>query len=112
GWEGKSGYRAMEFARKMEDAGVATIIYTDISRDGMMSGPNLDAMRAMVDAVGCAVIASGGVACLADVIALAETGAAGVISGKALYEGRLNLAEAQARLDELAGMEERCLQKE
>ncbi|MFO7611737.1 MAG: 1-(5-phosphoribosyl)-5-[(5-phosphoribosylamino)methylideneamino]imidazole-4-carboxamide isomerase [Clostridia bacterium] len=112
GWESKSGYKAVEFAMEMENAGVGTIIYTDISRDGMMSGPNLDAMHAMVDAIGCAVIASGGVACLEDVIALAGTGVAGVISGKALYEGRLNLFEAQKKLDELTKTEERCLQKE
>lgn len=94
GWEQKSGVEAIGLARDMQDMGVETIIYTDISRDGMLSGPNIQAMQKMARSVGCEVIASGGVKDMEDLKALSKTGVAGVIVGKALYEGRLDLEEA------------------
>jgi phosphoribosylformimino-5-aminoimidazole carboxamide ribotide isomerase len=74
------------------------VIYTDISRDGMLSGPNLSALREVVEASPFPVIASGGISCLEDILAIGALGARveGVIVGKALYEGRLQLREALA----------------
>lgn len=94
GWEVKSEFGAIEFARKMQDLGVKHIIYTDISCDGMLSGPNLKAMEEMARALEIEVIASGGVSCLQDVKDLKNTGVSGVIIGKALYTGNLSLKEA------------------
>ncbi|NLH96449.1 MAG: 1-(5-phosphoribosyl)-5-[(5-phosphoribosylamino)methylideneamino]imidazole-4-carboxamide isomerase [Clostridiaceae bacterium] len=94
GWTRTSGFTAAEFARKMEGLGATVIIYTDISRDGMLKGPNLRAMEEMVGAVGIEVIASGGVTNLEDIINLKDIGIAGAIVGKALYTGTLDLEEA------------------
>lgn len=94
GWEKTSDFTAVEFAKKMESIGAKTIVYTDISRDGMLSGPNLKAMEEMVKAVGIDVIASGGVGRIDDIRNLKNTGVSGVIIGKALYTGDVNLAEA------------------
>jgi len=94
GWEKTSNYSAIDFAKKMEDMGAKTIIYTDISRDGMLAGPNLKAMEEMARSVGIEVIASGGVGSLQDIINLKSTGVAGVIVGKALYTGDINLVQA------------------
>jgi len=96
GWAKTSNFTAIEFAKKMRDLGAKTIIYTDISRDGMLSGPNLKAMEEMAETVGTSVdvIASGGVSCIDDIRNLKNTGVAGVIVGKALYAGSLDLAEA------------------
>ena len=90
----------LDLARRFEDAGVAAIVYTDIERDGAMQGPNVAATAALANAVAIPVIASGGVSSLADLHALKQSGAPldGVISGRALYEGRLDLAEAVAYL--------------
>jgi phosphoribosylformimino-5-aminoimidazole carboxamide ribotide isomerase len=79
----------------MERRGVRTIVHTDIARDGMLTGPNVTAMQRMAEAVpGVAVIASGGVGALGDVLDLAETGTVGVIVGKAIYTGHVDLREA------------------
>jgi len=94
GWEKTSDLAAVDFAKRMEDMGAKTIIYTDISRDGMLAGPNLKAMEEMAGAVGIDVIASGGVGSLKDIIDLKNTGVAGVIVGKALYTGGIDLAQA------------------
>jgi phosphoribosylformimino-5-aminoimidazole carboxamide ribotide isomerase len=97
GWAETSELSALEIARRFEDAGVAAIVYTDISRDGLLRGLNLDATIALADAVSIPVIASGGLASLADVTLLLEPRAqklAGAIAGRALYDGRLNAAEA------------------
>ena len=100
GWAEKTGTLAVDLARRFEDAGVAAIIYTDIDRDGALEGPNVAATVALADAVLVPVIASGGIASMDDLRALKESGAAldGAISGRALYEGRLDLAEAIAYL--------------
>ena len=87
---------ATELAQSFEDAGVAAIIYTDIHRDGAMQGPNVAATEALARAVTIPVIASGGVSSLADLKALRDCGAPlnGAISGRALYEGALDLRAA------------------
>jgi len=94
GWEKISDYKAINFAKAMEDLGAQTIIYTDISRDGMLTGPNFKAMEEMAGAVKIDVIASGGVSSISDVKRLKETGVSGVIIGKALYTGDVSLKEA------------------
>ncbi|EPR13930.1 1-(5-phosphoribosyl)-5-[(5-phosphoribosylamino)methylideneamino]imidazole-4-carboxamide isomerase [Ruminiclostridium papyrosolvens] len=94
GWEKTSDFTAVEFAREIESLGTKTIIYTDISRDGMLKGPNLQAMKEMANSVALNVIASGGVSKLTDIVDLKQTGVSGVIVGKALYTGNVNLKEA------------------
>lgn len=96
GWAKTSEFTAIGFAKKMEELGASTIIYTDISRDGMLNGPNLKAMEEMVKAVGINVIASGGVTSLKDITDLKNIGVSGVIVGKALYTGDIDLKEAIA----------------
>jgi phosphoribosylformimino-5-aminoimidazole carboxamide ribotide isomerase len=78
----------------MVDIGVRNIIYTDIARDGMLSGPNLEAMQEMAENVDANIIASGGVSNIGDIIDLKTTGVQGVIVGKALYTGNVDLVEA------------------
>lgn len=95
GWATETDVMATDLARSFEDAGVAAIIYTDIDRDGAMEGPNVEATAELGRAVSIPVIASGGVSRLSDLIALRDTGViAGAISGRALYDGALDLAEA------------------
>jgi phosphoribosylformimino-5-aminoimidazole carboxamide ribotide isomerase len=101
GWASTSELSALDIARRFEDAGVAAIIYTDVSRDGMLKGLNLDATIALADAVSIPVIASGGLASIDDVRGLLEPRAKkleGAIAGRALYDGRLDAAEALALL--------------
>lgn len=98
GWVDTTDLDALVFASRMEQLGVATIIYTDIGTDGMMTGPNLGAQEAMLQAVKCQIIASGGVSQRTDVVALAElarrySNLNGVIVGKAIYEQRVDLAD-------------------
>ena len=97
GWAEISQLTALEIARRFEDAGVAAIIYTDIARDGLLKGLNLDATIALAETVSIPVIASGGLASLDDIKALLSPRArklAGAIAGRALYDGRLDVAEA------------------
>ena len=95
GWATETDVDATDLARSCEDAGVAAIIYTDINRDGAMGGPNIPATEALARAVSIPVIASGGVASLGDLQALKATGAiAGAISGRALYDGAIDLGAA------------------
>jgi phosphoribosylformimino-5-aminoimidazole carboxamide ribotide isomerase len=97
GWAKTSELSALEIARRFEDAGVAAIIYTDIARDGMLQGLNIEATIALADAVSIPVIASGGLASLDDVRALLAPRAQklrGAIVGRALYDGRLDSAAA------------------
>jgi len=99
GWAETSEITALDIARRFEDAGVAAIIYTDIARDGLLKGLNLDATIALAEAVSIPVIASGGLASLDDVEALMAPRArklAGAIAGRALYDGRLDAAAALA----------------
>ena len=102
GWAEVSDLDACQLARRFEEDGVSAIIYTDISRDGMMEGVNVEATRKMADASAIPVIASGGVTNLDDIKALVEAGhpnIVGAITGRAIYEGTLDLAEAQAWVD-------------
>jgi phosphoribosylformimino-5-aminoimidazole carboxamide ribotide isomerase len=97
GWAESSELSALEIARRFEDAGVAAIVYTDVNRDGMLKGLNLDATIALAEAVSLPVIASGGLASIEDIKALLEPRARkleGAIAGRALYDGRLDAAEA------------------
>lgn len=100
GWAEATSVVATDLAKSFEDAGVAAIIYTDINRDGAMQGPNIDATAALARAVSIPVIASGGVSSLEDLIALRDCGAKldGAISGRALYDGALDLKQALAAL--------------
>ncbi|MFV1968423.1 MAG: 1-(5-phosphoribosyl)-5-[(5-phosphoribosylamino)methylideneamino]imidazole-4-carboxamide isomerase [Pirellulaceae bacterium] len=94
GWLEVSHVPATELARSFCDEPVAAIIYTDIAKDGMLSGPNLEAMAEMNKAVECPVIASGGITTADDVRQLAQMGVAGCIVGRSLYEGTLRLPDA------------------
>ena len=105
GWSKLSRHDVVELAKKYESFGVESIIYTDIGRDGMMGGVNVEATVKLARAVKVPVIASGGVHNIKDVEALCEVqseGIEGVICGRSIYEGTLNLEEAQARADELS----------
>lgn len=96
GWAETTDISALDLARRFEDAGVAAIIYTDIARDGAMQGPNVDATAALANAVSIPVIASGGVSSMNDLRVLKSCGAPldGAISGRAIYDGSLDVAEA------------------
>jgi phosphoribosylformimino-5-aminoimidazole carboxamide ribotide isomerase len=97
GWAETSDITAVELALRFEDAGAAAIIYTDIDRDGILAGPNVEATAALAERLSTPVIASGGVSSLDDLKALkahAASGIAGVISGRALYDGRIDLKAA------------------
>ncbi len=99
GWADVTEKKATEMAREMEGFGVEAIIYTDIARDGMMQGPNLEATRALAESISIPVIASGGVSSLKDIenlMAIEESGVVGAITGKAIYSGALDLREAVA----------------
>lgn len=99
GWAEETDLLVTDLAHRFEDAGVAAIIYTDINRDGAMVGPNLRATEMLARATAIPVIASGGVSSLDDLIGLRETGViAGAISGRALYDGALDLRAALAAL--------------
>ncbi|MGB1457877.1 MAG: 1-(5-phosphoribosyl)-5-[(5-phosphoribosylamino)methylideneamino]imidazole-4-carboxamide isomerase [Spongiibacter marinus] len=102
GWAEVSDIQATELAKRYEQDGVSSIVYTDIARDGMMQGVNIDATVAMAQASGLKVIASGGVTNMDDIRALkavADAGILGAITGRAIYEGELDLAEAQRYCD-------------
>ncbi len=97
GWTQTTRIEAMELAKEFEDCGVAAINFTDIHRDGMQTGPNLDATLRLAEAVSIPVVASGGVSSIEDIknlLPLETAGVAGVIIGKALYSGKLDLKEA------------------
>jgi len=94
GWVTVTGQKATELAKKLEGAGVACIIYTDISRDGMLTGPNVAATREMAESVNIPVVASGGISSLKDIESYRGVPLEGIIVGKALYSGNLDLTEA------------------
>jgi len=107
GWSKLTGHDVVDLAKKFEDYGVEAVIYTDIGRDGMLTGVNLDATLKLAQALRIPVIASGGVADREDVRKLCELEAEGImgaITGRAIYEGTLNFAEAQALADKWSGV--------
>ena len=91
GWTTGSGVSAVDFALTMKSIGAETIIFTDISRDGMLTGPAFDSTKEMVDRTGLDIIASGGIGSDDDIMYIKDSGCAGVIVGKAIYEGRVDL---------------------
>lgn len=108
GWSKLSGHEVIDLARKFEDYGCESIVYTDIGRDGMLAGVNIEATVKLAQAVTIPIIASGGLHNLADVEALCAVeheGVEGVICGRSIYEGTLDLRLAQDRADELAAAE-------
>ena len=96
GWVETSTLTAVELALRMRDMGVKDVIYTDVSRDGMMQGPNVEATRRLIEQTGMDIIGSGGVSCLTDLGNLKAAGCAGAILGRAMYEGAFTLEEALA----------------
>lgn len=94
GWEKISNYQAVSLALEMKQYGVKTIVYTDISKDGMLQGPNITHTKEMVEATGLNIIASGGISSLKDLEMLQEINVYGAIMGKALYENRIELRKA------------------
>lgn len=94
GWVMSAGVTAVELALRMRELGVTTIVYTDVSRDGMMQGPNVTATKALLDATGMEIIGSGGVSVIDDLLRFREAGCAGAILGKSLYEKAFTLADA------------------
>ena len=106
GWSKMTGHDVVDLARKYEDYGVEGIIYTDIGRDGMLTGVNVEATVKLARALRIPVIASGGIASMADIDALCAVEREGIeaaITGRAIYQGTLDFAAAQARADELGG---------
>ena len=106
GWSKLSGHEVVDLAKKFEDYGVEGVIYTDIGRDGMLSGVNIDATVKLAQALSVPVIASGGLSNLQDIerlCAVESEGVAGVICGRAIYTGDLDFAAGQKRADELNG---------
>lgn len=105
GWSKMTGHDVIDLARKYEDYGVEAIVYTDIGRDGMLGGVNIEATVKLARSMRIPVIASGGITNLSDIDALCEVedeGIMGAITGRAIYEGTLDFAAAQARADELS----------
>jgi len=106
GWSKLTGHEVIDLGKKFEDYGVESIIYTDIGRDGMLSGINIDATVKLAQALSIPVIASGGLSNMADIEKLCEVedeGVEGVICGRAIYSGDLDFEKAQERADELNG---------
>ncbi|MEI8200689.1 MAG: 1-(5-phosphoribosyl)-5-[(5-phosphoribosylamino)methylideneamino]imidazole-4-carboxamide isomerase [Eubacteriales bacterium] len=92
GWTSGSGINVIDFAKMMKEIGARTVIYTDIARDGMLSGPATESTRELVDATGLSVIASGGIGSEEDITLIQTSGCSGVIVGKAIYEGKVRLS--------------------
>ncbi len=104
GWAEMTPYRVEDLARRFEDDGVTAIVYTDIGRDGMLTGPNVEATRALAEAIRIPIIASGGITTIDDIRTLAEIAGSGItaaITGRAIYEGTLDFAEGQRLADRL-----------
>jgi len=105
GWSKMSGHDVIDLAKKYQDDGVDAIVYTDIGRDGMLTGVNVEATKRLADSISIPVIASGGITDLQDIRKLcevADSGIIGAITGRAIYEGTLDFAEAQKLADELS----------
>lgn len=106
GWAEITEHRVADLSKRFEDDGVAAIVYTDIGRDGMLNGPNIEATRTLAELIRIPVVASGGITNIGDIRALAEvadSGIMGAITGRAIYEGTLDFAEGQRLADEMAG---------
>ncbi len=106
GWAEVTDQEVTELARRFEDDGVSAIVYTDIGRDGMMTGPNVEATTALANAISIPVVASGGITNIGDIEALCKadtTNITAAITGRAIYEGTLDFAEGQRLADELTG---------
>lgn len=104
GWAKLTDHHVVDLAKRFENDGVQAIIYTDIARDGMMQGVNLEATKALAESVDIPIIASGGVTNMQDLIELQKieaSGISGVITGRAIYEGTLDFAQGQAYLDSM-----------
>ena len=105
GWAEITEHRVADLSKRFEDDGVAAIVYTDIGRDGMLNGPNIEATRALAELIRIPVVASGGITNIGDIRALAEvadSGIMGAITGRAIYEGTLDFAAGQRLADEMA----------
>jgi phosphoribosylformimino-5-aminoimidazole carboxamide ribotide isomerase len=105
GWSKLTGHDVIDLAKKYEDLGVEAIVYTDIGRDGMLTGVNIEATLKLAESVSIPIIASGGMTSIADVerlCALEEQGIEAAILGRSIYEGTIDFAKAQARADELS----------
>ncbi|RLJ18670.1 1-(5-phosphoribosyl)-5-[(5-phosphoribosylamino)methylideneamino]imidazole-4-carboxamide isomerase [bacterium endosymbiont of Escarpia laminata] len=105
GWAEVTDQEVTELARRFEDAGVSAIVYTDIGRDGMMTGPNVEATTALANAISIPVVASGGITNIGDIEALCKadtTNITAAITGRAIYEGTLDFAEGQKLADSLS----------
>ena len=94
GWTEATAVSVLELARRMADLGIERLLYTDIARDGMLTGPDLETNARLVDETGMSILASGGVSTVDDIRRLVPTGVEGVIVGRALYTGAVSLAEA------------------
>jgi phosphoribosylformimino-5-aminoimidazole carboxamide ribotide isomerase len=106
GWAEVTDLEVTELSRRFQDDGVSAIVYTDIGRDGMLSGANVEATRDLANAISIPVIASGGITNIGDIEALCKAQTSnimGAITGRAIYEGTLNLAEGQRLADQLSG---------
>jgi phosphoribosylformimino-5-aminoimidazole carboxamide ribotide isomerase len=106
GWSTQSVHDVVDLGKRFEDSGVVAVVYTDIGRDGMLTGVNVEATARLARAISVPVIASGGISDLHDIrklCAVADTGIIGAITGRAIYEGTLDLAQAQKLADELTG---------
>lgn len=104
GWAKMTNHNVIELAKRFENDGVQAIVYTDIARDGMMQGVNLESTKKLAESVNIPVIASGGVTNMSDLIELQKveaSGISGVITGRAIYEGTLDFAEGQSYLDKM-----------
>jgi len=99
GWLGQTDARAVEVAQRLARSRVRHFVYTDIRRDGTLTGPNLQGLSELIEHIDAGVIASGGIASLEDITAVATIGASGAIIGRALYDGRIDLAEAIALVE-------------
>ena len=105
GWATITKHRVTDLAKQFEQDGVSAIVYTDIGRDGMLTGPNVEATAALAEAIDIPVIASGGITHIGDIRSLCEvasSGIVGAITGRAIYEGTLDFAEGQRLADEIA----------